>query len=729
MAIITPYIIIKFSRSTAQTMPLSRVAQFKLRPDDDGLDRLEGTYGYEYYGDVYIELRDEFYRLVDGNIIVKYQEYFDGVAQPQSEIYIPGSTAAIRTNILLQRSTYSGYQPYEAVIIGTEISTPGGYTPPGVCDATIQTIITQKLAGAGNGGGGQITIEATSTYGPLRYKLNDGEYQYYPTFTNLKGGGHIAYIVDANGCTDSRPFTLESTASLLVSDPTINVGNGNTSRWSAAFNPIVFTYQRRDFSISSIYPDPWQQTVIVVNGAISIYNGSTFTEVAKDDLVYINAGAYDGVYTVRSSNTSSCTITINAPYVNSAVTSGFININKLRPYYQVRTQITYEDKLTNKTEVITATHRPNKSGVIKADISNFLQSLLRAKDNSSFTQTNFRDDNLSASYNVSYAEVWQDVATGLETNPPYVNIPQPYYVLYAAAQLGSEHGGNMAAYVPFKMVDGPSKRARWITDFHEPLYTHDYPFDIGFIYSENLAGLPLYCEITPLDINRTPLPDGLQTSYLLNEDRSYLLNEDTSKLVIKRQPVSNQPITQAIAQQIGLNRLRINTEFSSRVHYFNIELKYTDNANQKHTITKAQTIRIDNAADEHSVYLRWIGLTGSWNYYRFTYNQEISLDVQNAVIVKNHILDWANQDTMEDVISKSAGVKMKVMAEDLSVDDINGLQSIKYSPKVQMLISQNPVKWQTVILNTATFAEYETRNGQAPFSITFNLPALNIQTQ
>ena len=122
-------------------------------------------------------------------------------------------------------------------------------------------------------------------------------------------------------------------------------------------------------------------------------------------------------------------------------------------------------------------------------------------------------------------------------------------------------------------------------------------------------------------------------------------------------------------------------------------------------------------------------MTGCWNYYRFVYNQEVSLDVQNAIIIKNYVFDWANQDGIEEVISKSAGQKMKVMAEDLSVADIKGLQSIKYSPKVQTLVNKNQVKWQTVVLNTATFSEYETLNGQAPFSVTFNMPSINIQTQ
>lgn len=181
--------------------------------------------------------------------------------------------------------------------------------------------------------------------------------------------------------------------------------------------------------------------------------------------------------------------------------------------------------------------------------------------------------------------------------------------------------------------------------------------------------------------------------------------------------------------QLGLNRLLINTTFPPEAYYFTIALKYNDEGGTAHAITQTQTIRIDDTVDENSVYLRWIGLTGSWNYYRFVYNQEISLDVQNAIIIKNYVTDWENQQGIEEVIAKDAGQKMKVMAEDLSIIDIKGLQSIKYSPKVQMLMNKNPVKWQTIVINTATYSEYETLNGQAPFSITFNMPSINIQTQ
>ena len=437
--------------------------------------------------------------------------------------------------------------------------------------------------------------------------------------------------------------------------------------------------------------------------------------------LYLNAGPYKGTFQVMQVSEAG-KLVLNTPFNTSA--TGYCNINLLRPYYQVRTQITYVDPNSGLQNTITSTNRPDHTGLVKADISTFLQSLLRAKDDSDFTQVNYRDTNLSASYQIAYAEYW-DGKLSSDQALTFIPISKPFYVLYAAKQLGEPYGGNLAAYVPFRTVTDNSRLARWITDFAEPAYSNGYPFDISFIYSDDLMGLQLYCAVTTLDINRNPVSGGLQNHYLLNDDGSWLLNQDGSKLIIAGQAISNRPIP----AQLGLNRLLINDHFSGDVYYFTLALKYDDEAGNTHTVTQTQTVRVDDAIDEQSVYLRWIGVSGSWNYYRFVYNQEISLDVQNATIIKNYVSDWENQDGIEEVIGKSAGQKMKVMAEDLAVADIRGLQSIKYSPKVQMLVNKNPVKWQTIILNTATFSEYETANGRAPFSVTFNRPSINIQTQ
>jgi hypothetical protein len=583
--------------------------------------------------------------------------------------------------------------------------------PVNFCDLVINSVNVDKPESAPGAGDAQISIHASSSYLPLQYSIDNVHFQTSNIFTSLSGGLQTVTVIDSNtvSCVETAPVTVPMLGRLLVDDPSVIV-NGNISRWNAAFNPVVFTYQRKDFEVVSVSQDS-------SSGNAKILVNADLTTLLDGDLIYINTDHYKGTYQFNAANRTSNSIVINAPYISTA--SGFVNINRLKPYYKLLTKIAYQDS-DGVTKTITSTNRPDNTGLIRADISNFLQSLVQVKDTSDFTKPNFRDTNLSASYQIAYAENFDDGSVEGNTSD-WVQIVDPYYVVYAAKQLGERYGGNLAAYVPFA---GGQPLAKWITDFTEPAYSNGYPFDIGFIYSEYLLGFNIYCELTLLDINRNPLPGGTQTNSLLNEDGSWLVNQDGSKLTIGRQTIANTSLT----VQLGLNRLLINNDFPADAHYFTIALKYNDGSDV-HLVTQTQTIRIDDAVDEQSVYLRWIGLSGSWNYYRFVYNQEISLDVQNATIIKNFVSDWENQDAIEDVISKTAGQKMKVMAEDLSVADIKGLQSIKYSPKVQILINKNPVKWQTIVINTATFSEYETLNGQAPFSVTFNMPSINIQTQ
>jgi hypothetical protein len=674
------------------------------------------TNGTQTNGQVYIKITDaDTGQLVNGNNIeVRFRQDTNGEAINRTEI-ISGQYKPIYTGLINDTDPLNLRYVHFTIIGYTESSGP----PPGpmsddVCDLAISSITINNPETSPGDNDGQIKANATSSYGGIEYSLDNENYQSSPIFSGLSGGVKTVYVRDANDCHAQLSVQLNTLSSLLHSDPSVSLSGGNISRWNAAFNPVVFTYQRKDFGVIAASLDTEKgYTILRVNAVLN-------PDILKaDDKVYVNAAPYTGTYEVEKL-TGTAYITIRTPFAGTA--TGFININQMRAYYKVLTRITYQDKQTGAAKTITSTNRPNNTGLVKADISNFLQSLLQATDDSNYTQSNYRDDNLSASYQIAYAEEWDEA--GETKTSPYIQIADNFYVLYAAKQLGERYGGNLAAYVPFANLADGLEKARWISDFAEPAYSNGYPFDIGFIYSEDLLGRDVYCEFTLLDINRNPLTGGGQTSYLLNEDASWLLNTDGSKLIISGQNAGTIPVP----EQLGLNRLLIDTLFASEVYYINITLKYADE-NAVHTVTQTQTIRVDDAVDDNSVYLRWIGLSGSWNYYRFVFNQEVNMDVQNAVIIKNFVSDWENQQGIEEVISKTAGQKMKVMAEDLSVADIKGLQSIKYSPKVQMLVSKNPIKWQTIIINTATYSEYETRNDRAPFSVTFNMPAINIQTQ
>jgi hypothetical protein len=674
------------------------------------------TNGTQTNGQVYIKITDaDTGQLVNGNNIeVRFRQDTNGEAINRVET-ISGQYKPIYTGLINDTDPLNLRYVHFTIIGYTESAGP----PPGpvsddVCDLAISSITINNPETSPGANDGRVTANATSSYGGIEYSLDNENYQSSPLFSGLSGGVKTVYVRDANGCHAQLSVQLNTLSSLLHSDPSVILSGGNISRWNAAFNPVVFTYQRKDFGVIAAALDTEKgYTILRVNAVLN-------PDVLKpDDKIYVSTAPYTGTYEVEKV-AGTAYITIRTPFAGTA--TGFININQMRAYYKVLTRITYQDKQTGSAKTITSTNRPNNIGLVKADISNFLQSLLQVTDDSNYTQSNYRDDNLSASYQIAYAEEWDE---GGETKTsPYIQIAHNFYVLYAAKQLGERYGGNLAAYVPFATLADGLEKARWISDFAEPAYSNGYPFDIGFIYSEDLLGRDVYCEFTLLDINRNPLTGGGQTSYLLNEDASWLLNTDGSKLIISNQNAGNI----SVPEQLGLNRLLIDNLFAEDVYYVNIALKYADE-NTIHTITQTQTIRVDDAVDDNSVYLRWIGLSGSWNYYRFVFNQEVNLDVQNAVIIKNFVSDWESQQGIEEVISKTAGQKMKVMAEDLSVADIKGLQSIKYSPKVQMLLNKNPVKWQTIIINTATYSEYETRNGRAPFSVTFNMPAINIQTQ
>lgn len=518
------------------------------------------------YADVYITLIDSATgQPANGNnVVVNYQINENDVISKQ-QVPIPGQSLLIYSGLISQSGPNNGGQQevfYYKTFSVTSVSGTADPSPPvNICDLKIKYINIDKPESAPGANDAQITINATSSYLPVMYSINNTTFQTSGTFSGLTGGLKTVYITDSNsaGCAVNQQITIPVLTNLLVNDPSVTIGN-NISRWSAAFNPIIFTYQRKDFEVTTITSDS-----LTGNAALAI--NANLTGVVSGDLVYVNAGTYNGVFSVVS--TTGNLLTINTPYLTSA--SGFININRLRHYYQLLTKITYQDRILGRSNTITSTHRPDSTGLIKADISNFLQSLLRAKDESDFTQVNYRDDNLSASYQIAYTQHWDDGSANGYTSD-WIAIANPYYVIYAAKQLGERYGGNLAAYVPFKHTINGSQIAKWVTDFSEPSYSIGYPFDISFIYGEDMAGLNLYASITLLDINKNPI-GSLAPVVLLNEDGSYLLNQDSSKLIIERSALSTVPVI----EHIGLNRFLIDQTFDDKVHYFSISISYLDN--------------------------------------------------------------------------------------------------------------------------------------------------------
>lgn len=653
------------------------------------------------------------------NIIVNYTQFIDPGPATAENAIIPGQSIEIFSGL---------YNANDHWIITS--TSAGTISPnPGTCDLKINSI-TPTVESAPGAHDGTITILATSSNGPIQYSLDNVNFQTSNVFTGLAGGSGTVHVIDSldipvvSGtpfvCTDSLAFTVPTATSLLISDPSIDLGSGNISRWNAAFNPVYFTYHRKDFLITGITQaqDGSGNILVAVNNNVSAVLAHTTqvilntTVQVPGSFVYIKTANYSGVFEVMTTNSNS--LILNCQWVANDG-AGFININQLFPYYQINTQITYVNAITGKFVTITSKNTPDSTGLCICDFKNLLQSILEAKDFSIYNLINYRDMQLSGSYTVKYAPVW----TG--KTPTWITLTYPYYVIFAAKQLQDHGGGNLLDYVPFQQA---FQLAKWLADFINPVYNNGFPFDLGFIFSEYMVNLNVFYKITLLDINQNPLTSQtVVPAFLLNESGTFILNQDASKFIIASQSLVNTPIV----QHVGLNRLLINFIPPATCWFFKVQIQYNPVSGTTVDLMQPIVCRIDQNTTDRSVYLRWIGLTGSWNYYRFVYNQNVTLDVADATIVKNYVFDWQNSDTIEDVLNKNAGHKMAVSAENISVDDINGCLGIKVSPKVQMWVGG--VKWQTVIVQTGTFAEYDTMLDQGGFNVVFALPSLNIQFQ
>lgn len=643
-------------------------------------------------------------QITDGDYLnVQVVQVLDGIVGNPETVTVIGRVKQLRQGVLRQVVNGQTVFDIDYRIMGVEQGNKPAQPPQG--GPTITEVQIIKKADI-NGAHGAVLTVASSPYMPLSYYIDDIPLP--QQFNDITTGYHVAKVIDANGNEASLRFYVPQVQPILVSDPGMSASPGNVSRWNAAFNPIMFTYRRNDFDIIGVEQNAGNAVLHLAESMAGLPNGHR---------VYVNAGVYKGTFTVKS--VTGTRVEIERPYSGDA--QGYLNSDTLRPYYKVKTEISYTDEATSTLAVKEYSHSPNpQTGMVEADVSGFLKTLVQPVDGSNYTQANYRDANLAASYTVRYQETWE----GMD-QPQWIALPDTYYVTYSAMQVQAAYGGNMAPYVPFKT----NSHARFVTDFAEPAYSYGYPFDLGFIYGEDLAGLQLYSRLELLDINRNPLPTGTINSYLLNEDGSFLLNTDGSRLIIASQTFAANVLHTAAVEHVGLNRLLINGVYPNQAYYLRIALCYNNAGGTPVQVTESKIVRIDKSIDHNSVYLRWLGYSGSWEYYRFVWNQEISLNVQNAVTIKKYGYDYQNTQGFEETVYRDAAKGIKVFAEDLSVADIKGLQSIKTSPKVQWLSSTNPMRWQTVTLGTGNTVEYETQMGQYAFNLQFTLPAINVQTQ
>jgi hypothetical protein len=287
--------------------------------------------------------------------------------------------------------------------------------------------------------------------------------------------------------------------SLTVTQRPSTTISGNTSKWNAAKNPIVYKMTRKDFNITAV-ANSGGALQITVNTNLTTLTTAQGGPVIVGSKIYVQTDElffYKKVHTVVSvTNAANSVVVFEAgSWVGSGASTGFINLLQ-RTNYRVSIGVyaaeLYDipgNSVRNNVFLSSLPYSPDPSGSLIIDVATPLLNILLA-DNLADYVTGFvtHDDrtisltNLGTGYvkfYIRYTEVWTNSAES-ETN----DTANQFFALYGARQIGELYGGNLAEYVNY---ENATPLAQFLTKFTRPSIWRGYPFSISTITSDNVS--------------------------------------------------------------------------------------------------------------------------------------------------------------------------------------------------------------------------------------------------
>lgn len=640
---------------------------------------------------------------------------------------------------------------------------------PTTCDLNFSTSATPETQQGANDG--SITVTATSSYSGIEVSLDNTTWQSVTSgspyvFNNLTPGSYTVYSRDSNGCNYSKSITVDAYNNPLAGGlPQVEVTPGNISRWNAAYNPIVLNFNsittgktnlRIEVEITS------QQGV--VNGSWSAdSSGKTRADISGYLKTLVNSNdAFDYSVLNWRDLDRAASFTLRYREVYDEGTSSWYS--SVHPLYVVYSAKQLGDKYGgNMAEYVTfggglvipptpinysvvqlgspyvdANLAINIGGTVVKQVFSDETGVENANVGQSFSFSAFVIDNpddpngkLTMIIRKNGQVVFQQRIPATAGSNMVYNGTSDYGATYSIEVYSSVTTQSLPYInIPDSTTPAPSTPtlAKFMTKFLEPTLTLGKPFDLSFILSEYIITTDIKMRTTSLDINRQIIGGSTQNGYLLNNDSGYILASDFGRLIISQgvlPPVQND----GIFEQLGVNRLMLPGNPALNVEYYQVQL-YVGPDNAPSFITYPLIVKVDRLClNKPSVYLKWMNSVGGWDYWNFTFDNVRSLTTANDKVIDRYVFDWENDQTIADVIEKSAVEKIVFGVNGLTDAQAVGLVGLGTSIKVQMLVNDNPYKWHTVIVTPGSFETKKAKGVLTDFKFTISLPELNIQRQ
>lgn len=249
--------------------------------------------------------------------------------------------------------------------------------------------------------------------------------------------------------------------------PSTTIG-GETSRWNAVGNPIVYTMTRRDYLFNqSNNAGGFQQLQFTGVDISSSFSIGDDLYVSTSGFATVTASAFSGGNTL---------VTLNVAFGTSS--SGFANNLTTRAGYRLEVELYNE--LDLQIGSVAISYSPNQFGQLTITVSEQLRAYLSAEIEADLTSSTeiFTDTNYTEFY-IKYTEVWSGSAES-QTD----DTANRFYAVLGARQIPATYGGNLAEYVTF--ADG-DPLASLLNRFTRPKMWRGFPLLVSVIVGDNVG--------------------------------------------------------------------------------------------------------------------------------------------------------------------------------------------------------------------------------------------------
>lgn len=312
------------------------------------------------------------------------------------------------------------------------------------------------------------------------------------------------------------------------------------SKWSAVWHPVMWKFQRQDFTIIDIQ----------ASGSFTqISAAGDFTaELAALQSIFVNSdnGNQYGSFLISSFNydgTNTNIIYNNLPGTSMAST-GYANLTGARSFYLI--EIAIFDYASGTPVLITTDYgqfRPDSEGNIKADLQSWLQSTLSLKSQFDYVARTDPSRYLGHRYDIHVREYWKELGYTSWLADNALNITSgvenlsSHYVTNSAKQIGDLYGQNMAEYVMWKTNDTfEHAKGKFTTRFKTPVFFQGHPFDLAFCYDAQISSLPNPQRLAIVEVQKDVNGNVVATTEDMIDDNNEILNRATLAAVYNDTP-------------------------------------------------------------------------------------------------------------------------------------------------------------------------------------------------